>query len=240
LLYVFIVVFILNSTMETTGSYKSLLGFRIHSSTVAIMTTIIYIMTIASGLMLFLYGIDDYIPLFSLLTLILSAVYVVMFNISLVISFILQIITQVIYPLINIILSLLAIVALAAVPGSVLLVASLFTCPEEKSFDTWLTSFIAFQMDDAPKPPVDDQDANSKSSWIWPISCASSYASKSWESTKDYAFKKFMPTIMSKTMLTDRKFMYGGVCRILKCKITGSDSKDMMFIGVFHTWIPYK
>lgn len=215
-----------------TQSYRSLFGFRIDPYILATVITVTRIMMIVGGSILFLYGIDEYVPLFSLLMLILSAIHVVVFNIGLVISFILQ----VIYLLINMILTLLAIVALALVPVSVLLVAGLFTCPDEKSFDVWLTSFIAFQMDDMPKPPADDQDANSKSSWIWPISCVS----KSWESTKDYAFKKCMPTIASKTMLTDRKFMYVGVCRILKCKITGSDNKEMMFIGAFHTWIPYK
>lgn len=146
--------------------------------------------------------------------------------------------THLIFPLLNIIIQLLHVAtellyALAVlIIGAIgLLIACLYNCPSEESFDSWLKSFIAFSMDNEPIIGNNQSSTNETDS-TWKSSL-NSITNK----VTNYAFKSFAPTIMSNTIFGTRKFWYVGAFRLAFC--TMFDKKTMIFVGVLNTWLPW-
>ena len=127
-----------------------------------------------------------------------------------------NLLTTIIYPLINMILSLLIILAVLMIPISGLLIAGIFTCPKEESFSPWLKSFIAFHMMDNQPQPIND-------SWI--------------PSFLDPVIKSWSVTLLSAMAFDKQKFLHCGAFRLVFCTKTSGDNK-MTFIGAFNTWFP--
>jgi len=177
--------------------------------------------------------------------------------VTLILQLVMILLTQVVFPLLTVVVSLLTVVsnllhviAVLTIPVGGLLIAALFTCPSENTFMPWFQSFISFAMKEPPKQPTTQPSTEQSTTTVDSIeSTKSTQPQKShgrldrlyqytMDSAKKYIINPLFPMIVTKLMIKDQQFMFFGFCRMAYCTMTNDD--EIVFIGVFNTWFPWK
>lgn len=128
--------------------------------------------------------------------------------------------TMVVYPI-------LVLLVVLTLPGTALLIAAIFTCPEKDTFLKWLEPLITR---DSDKDKDELKDSNKY--WLF-TRFFDRYVSQS----------QIMESIITKSVLKKMKVEYysWGVCQFAFCTINDADSdklQGLSFIGIFNTWFP--
>jgi len=122
---------------------------------------------------------------------------------------------------VDLLIKLLQVLAILLGIMSSLIIAGVFTCPSEDSFNPWLQSFLKFCMSNETNKVSNDSII--KFTWY----------EKILKDLQNYLFTAWAPFIMSKTIVKNPKFLHLGFCRLVSCE---SKNETLIFIGIFNTW----
>ena len=165
----------------------------------------------------------------------LNICYGIYIIINLIFQSIFALLGRLIFPLLTIIVSILSVIATLLLGGIALVITGVFSCPDEKSFDAWLTSFITFMIEQSPS-----QKQNVDQSQITIVE-SQSFTDKFWKMIMDlinkYVFPSVGTIVIKKTMFSAPRFWYCGFFRLAYC--VTPDNKQLTFIGALNTWIPW-
>ena len=198
------------------------------------------LLTMATG-MYYAFAIPAMIGLFLLMSLI-TLLYAVLI--------------YAIYPLGIVVISLLAVAGLIASSALIALAicavgligCGVHSCPTEASFKPWFESFMknlaALDDNKSSKPlskPSSNEQSNVAAQRRYSWSGATSYVYSTVASMSEKTVEQYVKAGLIKAIILNSspKYFHLGAFRLAVCNDIGTDTKPMIFVGVFNTWVPY-
>lgn len=158
------------------------------------------------------------------------------------------------YPLGITVLCLLAIMSIL-ISGTVIsgmigavgiLASALYSCPAEATFKPWLMQFVETMADNGPSQqeviPVESADIKAPSP-TFSIDRMKRLCTRLIERLISKVMNGYYgPKIIAKALSvgTNTRFLSFGVCRIVFCSGPAFEGRQVTFVGIFNTWVPYE